>query len=119
MKIVPVLLLTLLFPISVVAQQSECLLPDGTACEAKYPSDPGTIEKFANRFHELLPEKDQQDHTAESLKVLYPMAIGTCEEPFKNMTPEEIGKNGEPFFTWQFTAAMVRAAREIICPEKR
>lgn len=119
MKIVSMLLLIMLFNFPVSAQQPECILPDGTACETKYPFDAMTIDKFANRFYELLPKNEQQDNTVESLKQLYSMAISTCEEPFKSMTPEEIGKNSEPFFTWQFTAAMVKAAREIICPEKR
>jgi hypothetical protein len=119
MKFIFIFLLILFLPLSIFAQQPKCVLPDGTACEAKYTFDPKTIDKFANRFYELLPNNDQKDNTIENLKELYEMAILTCEEPFLSMTPEEIGRNGEPFFTWQFTAAMVRAAREIICPGKR
>ena len=119
MKIVSALLLIVCFPFCAYAQQHKCFLPDGTAYEAKYPCDPVTVEKFAERFFDLLPEEDQQKNTVESLKVLYLMAIETCDEPFLSMTPEEVGKNGEPFFTWQFTAAMTQAAREIICPEKK
>lgn len=118
MKLLCAFLLIIFLPISLFAQQPDCILPDGTACEVKYKCDPATIEKFANRFYELLPKHDQEKNAVESLKGLYPMAIYACEGSAVSMTPEEIGKNGEPFFTWQFTAAMAQAARDVFCPEK-
>jgi hypothetical protein len=45
------------------------------------------------------------------------MAIPACEERLMRMTPEQIGKNSEPFLPWHVTAAMVQAARETVCPE--
>jgi hypothetical protein len=42
--------------------------------------------------------------------IAYVMAIGGCDEQTRGMTPEDLGKAGDPFLPWKQTAAMVRAA---------
>ncbi len=119
MKLIFVVLLAVVFPLLALAQSYKCVAPDGTVYEAKFPCDPERIERFVDRFTELYPDATQQGMSRDNMKELYSMAMGTCDEPFISMTPEEVGKNSEPFFPWKMTAAMAQAAREIICPKTK
>nr|WP_320192064.1 hypothetical protein [uncultured Desulfobacter sp.] len=119
MKFIFVLLLAIVFPACFSAQTYKCVAPDGSVHETKYPCDPDRVERFVSRFVELYPDASQQGMSRDDIKGLYFMAMGCCDEPFIKMTPEEIGKNSEPFFPWQMTAAMAQAAHEIICPQPK
>lgn len=50
---------------------------------------------------------------------VFSFAMTRCAGHFAAMTPEEIGKNGEPFFPKEMLSAMVVAGREVICPVPR
>lgn len=119
MKLAFVLLSAIAFPPYALAQPYKCAAPDGSVYEVKFPCDPARIEKFVSRFAELFPDAPKMGISYEYMRSLYLMAMGTCDEPFISMTPEEIGKNSEPFFPWQMTAAYAQAAREIICPQTK
>ena len=107
------------FPYHVAAQPYKCVFANGSAVDTKFPCDPATIGKFSGRFAQLYPEVRKEKPTHEYMKNLYVIAIGTCDEPFIGMSPEQIGKNSEPFFPWRMTAAMAQAAREVICPKSK
>ena len=119
MKRALIFLSVIVFPHYAVAQPYKCIFANGSAVETKFPCDPAMIEKFGNRFTELYPDARQMNPSHELMKNLYVMAMAGCDEDSRNMTSEEIGKNSEPFFPWKLTAAMVQAAREIICVETK
>jgi hypothetical protein len=119
MKLVFVFLSAIVFPHYASAQPYKCMFANGSVVETKFPCDPVMIEKFGNRLTQLYPDVRQMNLSPEYTKNLYVMAMADCDEPFIRMTPEQIGKNGEPFFPWQMGAAMAQAAREIICPETK
>lgn len=117
MKLVFVLLSAIVFPDCALAQPYKCIFDNGSAVETKFPCDAVMIEKFGSRLTQLYPDVQQTKLSHKGMKNLYVMAMASCDESAQNMTPEEIGRNSEPFFPWQLTAAMVQAAREVICPE--
>ena len=47
---------------------------------------------------------------------VFSFSMTRCNGHFAAMTPEDIGKNGEPFFPKEMLSAMVVAGRELICP---
>ena len=117
MKHVLVLLLVTLLSVNVQAQNFKCVFSDGTSLDSNLPCDAAILDKFANRLTQLYPEVQQiNDPDRRFIEFLFRLALGSCEEPFVHMTPEQIGKNGEPFFPWQMGAAIAQAGREVICP---
>lgn len=116
MKLVFVFVSAILFSHYTSAQPHKCVFANGSVVETKFPCDPVMIEKFGTRLTELYPDVGRSSPSDEVMKNLYVMAMGTCDEPFTSMTPEQVGRNMEPFFPWQMGASMAQAAREIICP---
>ncbi len=118
MKTVFVFVLAILFSPYSLAQY-KCVYENGSSVEMKFPCDPATIEKFGSRFTALYPDARTSVPTHEVMKNMYVFATASCDEPFVSMSPEEFGKNMEPFFSWQMGAAMAKAARETICPRSK
>ena len=77
------------------------------------------VERFRKRLIEIYPEVRQINTSSDYIMSLYTFAMTSCTGHFTKMTPEEIGKNGEPFFPREMLAAMVTAGREVMCPGAR
>ena len=100
------------------AQANACVFDNGKSFETRFPCKQETVDRFAQRVIEIYPDVKQINTSADyMMKGLYVFAMGGCSGHFRQMTPEEIGKNGEPFFPWEMGAAMATAAREVICPD--
>ena len=76
------------------------------------------VKRFEKRLLETYPEVRQINTSPDYIMGLYTFARAGCKGQFANMTPEEIGINGEPFFPKEMLAAMIRAGREVMCPGK-
>ena len=101
------------------AQPYKCVFDNGSVVETKFPCDSAALDKFARRLAQLLPDPREMPLSGDGIKNAYVMAIGGCDEQTRGMTPEDLGKAGEPFLPWKQTAAMVQAARELFCPEMK
>jgi hypothetical protein len=101
------------------AQPYECVFDNGSVVATKFPCDSAVLDKFARRLAQLLADPPELPLSGDVIKNAYVMAIGGCDEQTRGMTPEDLGKAGEPFLPWKETAAMVQAARELFCPEMK
>ena len=117
MKAYAGLLLVWLIPVCTLADSYSCTFENGSTVKVKYSCEAAMIEKFGDRLVKLYPRIQDEGLNNEHLKNLYVQALVGCEEPFSDMTPEEIGKNGEPFYPWELTAAMIQAARDVACTQ--
>lgn len=103
----------------VSAQPYRCIFENGSVVETRFPCDGETLDLFSRRLAQLLPDQQEKPLGGDGLKNADVMAIGGCDKQTRGMTPEDIGRAGEPFFPWKQTAAMVQAARELCCPEMK
>ena len=110
------LVLTLAFASSVRAEPYRCTFATGDVAETRFPCEPAMVDRFGKRLLELYPEVRQINTSADYIMGLYIYAMSSCTGHFAEMTPEEIGENGEPFFPREMLAAMIKAGREVICP---
>jgi hypothetical protein len=101
------------------AEPYQCTFQTGKVVEARFPCDPVMVERFGKRLFEIYPEVRKINTSPDYIMSLYTFAMASCTGHFAKMTPEEIGVNGEPFFPREMLAAMVKAGREIMCPEPR
>lgn len=109
-----VLMLTLVN--SVRAEPYQCVFQTGAVTETRFPCEPAMVDRFGTRLLELYPEVQQINTSADYIMGLYVYAMAACSGHFAEMTPEEIGENGEPFFPKEMLAAMIKVGREVICP---
>jgi hypothetical protein len=93
-----------------------CAFESGAVVETAYPCTPVLVEKFSKRFIALYPEVTTINTSPDYLMGLYTFAITACTPKFAGMSPEQLGVGSEPFFPKAMTVAMVRAAREVVCP---
>jgi hypothetical protein len=107
------------FPHLGLAQPYKCVFDNGSVVETKFPCDAATVDNFAHRLAQLLPDPREMPLGSDGIKNAHVMAIGGCDERTRGMTPEELGNAGEPFLPREQTAAMVQAARELFCPEMK
>jgi len=110
-------LLAAAVPSLALAQPYRCVFDNGSIAEIRYPCDAVTVDRFAKRLAQLLPDPRDMPGTRDEMKSAFVVAIGGCDDQTRGRTPEELGKAGEPFLPWKQTAAMVQAARELFCPE--
>lgn len=106
-----------LIPVCALADPYSCTFENGSTVIVKYSCDPAIIEKFGARLVKLYPSIQDGSLNNELFKGLYVQALTGCEEPLSNMTPKEIGENSEPFYPWEMTAAMIQAARDVVCTQ--
>jgi hypothetical protein len=121
MKPTPLLTLALTLAMShtVQAQPYQCTFQSGAVAQTRFPCEPAMVEKFGKRLLQLYPEVEKINTSPDYIMNLYTFAMTSCTGQFATMTPDEIGKNSEPFFPKEMMAAMVKAGREILCPEPR
>ena len=122
MKAILWLLLAWLIPACTLPGSYHCTFENGDSVKVKYSCEPAMVKKFEDRLVDLYPIvrdqwRDHEEHKTDLVKDLYIFALVGCEESARNMTPEEIGKNSEPFFPWQMMAAMTQAARDVACTD--
>ena len=117
MKRLPALLLISALSQGALADPYRCVFTDGTAVETAFPCEQAMVDRFGRRVIELYPDLRQINTSPDYIKNLYVFAMAGCQGHFAQMTPEEIGRSGEPFFPWEMGAAMAQAAREVICPK--
>lgn len=97
----------------------QCTFQTGAVVETAFPCTTAMVERFGERLTTLYPEIRQINTSPDYIMGLYTFAMTSCTGHFTTMTPEEIGKGGEPFFPADMLSAMVTAGREVICPEFR
>jgi hypothetical protein len=86
------------FANNVFAEENACVLDSGESFATPFPCKQEMVDRFARRVIEIYPEVKQINTSADYMKGLYVFAMGGCTGHFRKMTPEEIGKSGEPFF---------------------
>lgn len=116
MKPALLVLLTLAISHNAHAEPHKCTFKTGDVVEARFPCEPVMVEKFGKRLLEIYPELRQINTGPDYIMGLYVFAMTGCTGQFAKMTPEEIGRNGEPFFPKEMLAAMIKVGREVICP---
>jgi hypothetical protein len=94
-----------------------CTFDSGAVVKTPYPCDPAMVAAFNRRLLELYPAVARINTDPDYMLGLYSFAMAGCRGQFATMTPEEIGLGGEPFFPKEMLAAMIRAGREVMCPE--
>lgn len=119
MKLLLVFLLTLVLSGTVAAAPYQCTYQSGDVAQTQFPCEPAMVERFGKRLVELYPQVRQINTSPDYIMGLYSFAMAGCTGHFATMTPQEIGKNGEPFFPADMLAAMITAGREVMCPELR
>jgi hypothetical protein len=78
------------------------------------------VERFVNRLADLVPNFwTTFGRDPEVAQGFYRFGIAACVAPWKELTPEEFGRQGEPFFPRDLGAAIARAARETICTDAK
>jgi hypothetical protein len=119
MKTVLFAALALLFAQGAQAEAYQCKFQSGAVVEARFPCEPAMLERFTKRLLELHPQVREINTSPDYIMNLYIFAMTSCTGQFARMTPEEIGVNSEPFFPKEMMAAMVKAGREVMCPQAR
>lgn len=94
-----------------------CTFDSGAVVKTPYPCDPAMVATFTSRLLELYPAVARINTDPDYMLGLYNFAMEGCRGQFATMTPEEIGLGGEPFFPKEMLAAMIRAGREVMCPD--
>ena len=117
MKHVLSILLTLWVCASAQAAPYTCTFQTGEVVDAQFPCDAARVARFEKRFIALYPEVLEINSSPDYLMGLYVFAMSSCTGHFAAMTPEAIGEGGEPFFPRKMLTAMVRAGREVMCPQ--
>jgi hypothetical protein len=95
----------------------QCTFESGNVVETRYACEPAMVDRFGKRLLELYPPVLQINTSPDYIMGLYTFAMAGCSGHFATMTPQQIGEGGEPFFPRDMLAAMITAAREVICPE--
>jgi len=117
-RILP-LVLALAIPFKLAAAEHQCRFQSGDVVETRFPCEPAMVEVFGKRLLELYPEIRQINTSPDYIMGLYTFAMGSCVGQFAEMTADEIGAGGEPFFPKEMGAAIATAGREVICPGPR
>ncbi|MBY0439107.1 MAG: hypothetical protein K2W80_13030 [Burkholderiales bacterium] len=94
-----------------------CTFGSGAVVKTPYPCEPAMVAAFTSRLLELYPAVARINTDPDYMLGLYSFAMAGCRGQFATMTPEAIGLGGEPFFPKEMLAAMIRAGREVMCPE--
>lgn len=97
----------------------QCTFLTGAVVTTRFPCEQAMVNRFGDRLLELYPAVRQIDTSPDYIMGLYTFAMGSCSRRFAEMTPEQIGEGGAPFFPKEMGAAIATAGREVICPEFR
>ena len=119
MKHALLFLLTLAISHNADAKPNKCTFETGDVVETQFACEPVMVQRFGKRLLEIYPEVRQINTSPDYIMGLYIFAMTGCTGQFAKMTPEEIGKHGEPFFPKEMLTAMIKAGREIFCPGPR
>ncbi len=93
-----------------------CVYETGAVVDVQFPCDAARVARFSKRLMALYPGVRDINTSPDYIMGLYGFAMAGCTGHFAQMTPEDIGVNGEPFFPKEMLAAMITVGREVNCP---